>query len=279
MTSAFSLTINGVQRHFDQPIVMGVINCTPDSFYAGSRGRLHEEIMSLAARHVEAGATIIDLGAFSTRPQSELVSELEELARLKEPLQWIAEAFPRAIISIDTFRASVAEYCLAHGAHMINDISGGQFDGNMLDVVASAGVPYVAMHLRGDISTMHAKYTYSSVERDVVDYFTRLLARLDAKGITQSIIDPGFGFSKSTEDNFRLLNHLGVLQSLGRPVLAGLSRKRMIWQTLDSSPALALNGTTVLNTIALMKGASILRVHDAREAMEAVALTSRVYDA
>lgn len=275
MTPTFSLTINGTERHFDQPIVMGVINCTPDSFYADSRAQLRDEIMGLATKHVEDGATIIDLGAFSTRPGGEAVSAAEELARLREPLGWIVEAFPEIIVSIDTFRASVAAYGLAHGAHIINDISGGRFDPDLLDVVASAHVPYVAMHAQGDVASMHEKYAYSRVERDVVAYFAELVERLAARGIDQVIVDPGFGFSKSMEDNFRLLHRLDALRPLDCPILAGLSRKRMIWQTLDSSPALALNGTTVLNTIALMSGASILRVHDVREAMEAVALVAK----
>lgn len=278
MKDEWTLTIRGEVRRFTEPVVMGIINCTPDSFYAPSRGQLRDDVMAMARAHVEAGAAMLDLGAFSTRPGGEMISEDEELSRLQGPLAWVSEAFPEVLLSVDTFRASVADYCLEHGAHIINDISGGQFDSSILDVVARADVPYIVMHLQGDPATMHASYTYEQIEQDVMDYFTSLLERLEAKGITQGIIDPGFGFSKPLEDNFRLLRHLDMLQALHRPVLVGVSRKRMIWQTLDTSPAQALNGTTVLNSIALTKGASILRVHDVKEAVEAVRLVASVCD-
>lgn len=263
---------------FAHPIVMGIINCTPDSFFEGSRKQLRDDVLQLAARHLKDGASILDLGAFSTRPGIDFISEHEELNRIKEPLKWITSEFPEAWISVDTFRASVADFCLQNGAHIINDISGGQFDEQLLDVVSRYQCPYIAMHLQGTPETMHQDYVYEDISKDVIHYFEKQITKYRSKGIQQLILDPGFGFSKSMNDNFRLLAHLKELKTLSLPVLAGISRKRMIWKTLESSPEQALNGTTVLNTIALLKGADILRVHDVREAVEAVRLVSRMHE-
>lgn len=261
---------------FAHPIVMGIINCTPDSFFEDSRKQLQDEVLQLAEKHLKDGASILDLGAFSTRPGIDFISESEELNRIKEPLKWITSEFPEAWISVDTFRASIADFCLQNGAHIINDISGGQFDEQLLDVVSSYQSPYIVMHLQGTPETMHHDYVYGDISQDVVHYFEKRIAHYHSKGIQQLILDPGFGFSKSMNDNFRLLGHLEELKALSFPVLAGVSRKRMIWKTLESSPEQALNGTTVLNTVALLKGADILRVHDVREAVEAVRLVRRM---
>jgi len=260
---------------FAHPIVMGIINCTPDSFFEGSRKQFRNEVLQLAEKHLKEGASILDLGAFSTRPGIDLISENEELERIKEPLKWISSEFPEAWVSVDTFRASVADFCLQNGAHIINDISGGQFDEKILDVVSRYQCPYIAMHLHGTPETMHHDYVYGNISQDVVHYFEKRIAHYRSKGIQQLILDPGFGFSKSMNDNFRLLEQLDDLKTLSFPVLVGISRKRMIWKTLGSSPQEALNGTTALNTIALLKGASILRVHDVREAVEAIRLVQR----
>lgn len=271
-TNELKLKIDHKIHIYSYPIVMGIVNCTPDSFYGGSRKQLKENILTLVEKHLNDGATIIDIGGFSTRPGTQFITEKEEIERISAPLAWILERFPNAILSIDTFRSSVADYCLSHGAHIINDISGGEFDPEILDVVAKFNCPYIAMHLIGNLTTMHNEYNYVAIEEDVCSYFELKYSTYKNKGIHNVIIDPGFGFSKSKEDNFRLLKNLKTLQKLSLPILVGLSRKRMIWQTLDLNPNEALNGTSILNTIALQNSASILRVHDVKEAMEAIKL-------
>ncbi len=266
---------------YSYPVVMGIVNCTPDSSYGGSRKQLKEDILTLVEKHLNDGATIIDIGGFSTRPGTQfisdkVISDKEEIERISGPLTWIREKFPYTILSIDTFRSSVADYCLSHGAHIINDISAGEFDPEILDVVSRFNCPYIAMHLLGNLTTMHNEYDYVAIEEDVCSYFELKYSKYKSKGIDNVIIDPGFGFSKSKEDNFRLLKNLEVLKKLSLPILVGVSRKRMIWQTLDSSPNEALNGTSVLNTIALQNGASILRVHDVKEAIETIKLVQQL---
>ncbi len=273
--SELTLKINDKIFTYDKPIVMGIVNCTPDSFHTGSRKQLKDELLNLVEKHISDGATIIDLGGFSTRPNAKFVSEMDELERLKEPLSWIKEKFPDILISIDTFRASVADYCLKNGAHIINDISAGSFDSELPNVVTKHNCPYIIMHLNGDLTTMHNNFTYQNITEDVLKYFEQKIDFFRQKGISQLIIDLGFGFSKSMEDNFELLRNLAQFKQLNTPILAGLSRKRMIWQTLNSSPSEALNGTTVLNTLALQAGAQILRVHDVKEAVEVVRLVQK----
>lgn len=270
-----TLKIANKIRIYESPIVMGIVNCTPDSFYEGSRKQTEIEILSEVEKHLSEGATLIDLGAYSTRPGVQAVSLDEEKKRLANPLKWIHQHFPEAIISVDTFRSEVAEFSLANGAHIINDISAGGFDEKTLDVVSNYQCPYIAMHLEGTLESMHQTPQREDVVQDVINYFQQKIQLFQQKGIEQIIIDPGFGFSKTMDDNFQLLHHLDALQSLSYPILTGVSRKRMVWQTLHSSPKEALNGTSVLNTIALMKGSSILRVHDVKEATEAIRLIYR----
>lgn len=273
--SELTLKINDKIFTFDKPIVMGIVNCTPDSFHVNSRKQLKDELLRLVEKHISDGATIIDLGGFSTRPNAKFISEIDELERLKEPLSWIKEKFPDTLISIDTFRSLVADYCLNNGAHIINDISAGSFDTELPNVIAKHDCPYVIMHLNGDLATIHNDFTYQNITEDVLKYFDQKIEFLHQKGISQLIIDLGFGFSKSMDDNFELLQNLDLFKKLNTPILTGLSRKRMIWQTLNSSPSNALNGTTVLNTLALQAGAQILRVHDVKEAVEVVRLVQK----
>ncbi len=275
-TNELTLKIGHKIQIFSNPIVMGIVNCTPDSFYKESRKQLKEDVLRLTEKHLKDGASIIDIGGHSTRPGAQSITERQEIERLSGPLSWIQEHFPGVLISIDTFKSSVADYCLSNGAHIINDISGGEFDPIILDVISKFDCPYIAMHLIGNYSTMHNAYSYNAIEEDVYAYFELKYNTYKNKGIHQVIIDPGFGFSKSLEDNFRLLKNLEILKQLSLPILVGVSRKRMIWQTLNSSSEEALNGTSVLNTIALKNGASILRVHDVKEAMESIKLMQRL---
>ena len=274
--SELTVKINDKIFTYDKPIVMGIVNCTPDSFHADSRKQLKDELLRLVEKHISDGATIIDLGGFSTRPNAKFVSEIDELERLKEPLSWIKEKFPDTLIAFDTFRSSVADYCLKNGAHIINDISAGSFDTELPNVIAKYDCPYIIMHLNGDLATMHNDFMYQNITEDVLKYFKQKIQFLHQKGITQLIIDLGFGFSKSMDENFELLQNLTQFKQLNAPILVGLSRKRMIWQTLNSSPNEALNGTTVLNTLALQAGVQILRVHDVKEAMEVVELVRKL---
>lgn len=254
------------------PLVMGIINVTPDSFYEGSRCDNPTAVLKQAERMLEQGADIIDIGAQSTRPNSTLISMEEELSRLAGIIDVISDKLPEAIFSVDTFYSKVAELCVAAGASIINDVSGGQMDDRMIAAAGRLGVPYVCMHLRGTPQTMQQLNDYDDVSKAVIDYFISKVAECSDAGIKDVIIDPGFGFSKNIEQNFELLGKMELLKMLNRPILVGLSRKSTIYKTLKVSAEEALNGTTVLNTVALMKGASILRVHDVKEAREAVKL-------
>lgn len=276
-TNEMTLNFTNKKILLSSPIIMGIINCTPDSFYKKSRKQHKSDILKSTYKHLSEGASIIDLGGFSYRPNASkiILSEEEELERVLLPLEWIKKEFPESTISIDTFRAIVANECLKNGAEIINDISGGTFDEAILDVVSTHNCPYISMHLQGNIDNMHQEYLYSKIEKDVFNYFEKKIQLYHQKGINQLIIDPGFGFSKSMPDNFKLLKNLSSLTELNLPILVGISRKRMIYKSLElSSPEDALNGTTILNTIALQNGASILRVHDVKEAMEAIQLTN-----
>jgi dihydropteroate synthase len=254
---------------------MGIINITPDSFYKGYLQEKEEEIMSLTAGMISNGAAIIDIGGQSTRPGSDVISVAEEADRVLPCIEKIHKNFPDAILSIDTYYSTVAKAAVDAGAHIVNDISAGETDKEMLRVVASLKVPYICMHMQGTPQTMQASPQYNDVTRDVLDFFIRKTDTCRLAGIHDVIIDPGFGFGKTTDHNFSLLKNLAVFKMLGKPILAGLSRKGMIYKSLGTDAAHALNGTTVLNTIALLNGANILRVHDAKEAREAVELTER----
>lgn len=267
-------TINCRGRLIDlaQPHVMGILNITPDSFFEGSRTQTEEQILAKAQGMLEAGATFLDLGGHSTRPGAVGVSESEETDRVLMAAELIIRCFPEALISIDTFRASVARACVGAGACMINDISGGNLDETMFETVAKLKVPYVLMHSRGTPETMMGLNQYNDLVIDILGEIQTKIHQLRSLGQQDIIVDLGFGFAKNADQNYVLLKHLEDFRILNCPILVGVSRKSMIWRKLDITPAQALNGTTVLNTFALMKGANILRVHDVREAVEAIRL-------
>jgi len=259
-----------------QPKVMGIINITPDSFYGGSRSNSEKEILSTAEKMLSEGANFLDLGAYSSRPGADDISIEAELNRMIPAIKLISNKFPESMLSIDTFRAEVAEKSILAGVAMINDISAGKLDDRMLSIIAKYQVPYIMMHMKGNPQTMKTLNQYEDLTADVLFYFSeRIKAARDA-GINDIIIDPGFGFAKNMEQNFELLSKLEIFQNLDLPVLAGISRKSMIWKKLNISADEALNGTTVLNTTALMKGANILRVHDVKEAVECIKLTNEL---
>lgn len=279
MTKPLSYTINvrGQLLDLSSPCVMGILNVTPDSFYAESRKQSDEEILRRADEILEQGATIIDIGAYSSRPGANEVSPEEETERLTHALSIIRKAHPDAIISIDTFRASVAETCVRDfGADIINDISGGELDKDMFQTVARLQVPYILMHMKGTPQNMQQDTHYDNLLADILQYFGRKIDELHELGVNDIILDPGYGFAKTLEQNYQLLREQESLLQFGLPLLVGISRKSMIYRLLGTTPQEALNGTSVLNTIALTKGANILRVHDVREAMETIAITQNL---
>lgn len=268
----FTFNCKGRLLVIEEPIVMGIINATPDSFYAGSRAVQKETVLKKTEQMLKDGATIIDIGGQSTRPDSKRISADEELQRVIPLVDALHNAFPDAFISIDSFYATVAKEAVEAGACIVNDISAGTIDANMVATVASLNVPYILMHMQGDPQTMQQNTIYQNLVLDVFDFLNRKIKELHEAGIHDIIIDPGFGFGKTIEQNFELLNGLEFFTQLSKAVLVGLSRKSTIYKTLKIAPEEALNGTTVLHTIALLKGASILRVHDVKEAKQAVQL-------
>jgi dihydropteroate synthase len=275
----YTLNCRGKIVTLEKPAVMGILNITPDSFFGDSRVQSLQQVVDRAGLMLQQGALILDLGGQSTRPGAEEVGPAAETDRVVPAIEAVHSAFPEALISIDTFHASVADAALAAGAHLVNDVSGGLLDDAMLPTVARWHVPYVCMHMRGRPATMQGLAQYTDVVVDLIDYFAERLAACRQAGITDVIIDPGFGFAKTTDQNFELLRRLRALQVLNCPLLAGLSRKRTIYQTLGTTAEHALNGTTVLNTVALLQGASILRVHDVQEAVEAITLIAAMQQA
>jgi dihydropteroate synthase len=273
-----TLNAGGKLIDLSTPKVMGIINLTPDSFFAGSRKPVVDDAVKQAEKMLNDSATFLDLGAYSSRPGADDISVQEETDRLLPVVEAIAENFPEAILSIDTFRATVAEAAINAGAHIINDISGGQLDDQMFATVAKLKVTYILMHMKGNPKTMTQLAVYDDVFNEVLDYFTARIHQLRQLGVNDIIIDPGFGFAKKPEHGFELMHRLEEFNQLGLPLLAGISRKKMIHGTLGITPDEALNGTTVLNTIALTKGASILRVHDVKEAVQAVQLFNAMND-
>jgi len=255
---------------------MGILNVTPDSFYAGSRVQEEEQLLLLAQQMVKDGADILDIGGYSTRPGAEDISPAQEIERVVSAIKFIKQALPNTLISIDTFRSSVATKAIEAGASLINDVSGGNLDPLMFETVAALKVPYILMHMRGTPQTMKSLAQYANVVTEVYQELRAKLSQLHQLGVTDVIIDPGFGFAKTIEHNFSLLKNLSYFQALGQPVLAGLSRKSMIYKTLDITPENALNGTTALHMIALQQGASLLRVHDVKAAKECVLLHQRL---
>ncbi|GHN00288.1 dihydropteroate synthase [Cytophagales bacterium WSM2-2] len=271
-----TLNVQGRLIDLSQPRIMGILNVTPDSFYDGKKYAADGSQLKQVEKMLSEGADFIDVGGYSTRPGAVEISVEEELKRVLPVIKSVVENFPSTTISIDTFRSAVARAAVEEGARMINDISGGELDTQMFETVVSLNVPYILMHMRGTPQTMTSLTQYENLIRDLIEYFHQKIYKLTQLGVKDIIIDPGFGFAKTVEQNFQLLQNLDQLQILGKPILAGLSRKSMIWRTLKTNPEGALNGTTALNTLALMKGASILRVHDVREAKETVALLSQL---
>jgi len=270
------INVGGHIIDFQIPKVMGIVNVTPDSFFEGSRMKSEEHAVQTVEQMIGEGAVFIDLGAYSTRPGAAEVSEEEEIKRLVPVVKTLAKRFPEAILSIDTFRAKVAEATVFEGAHLINDISAGELDRRMIETVVRLKVPYVFMHMKGSPQTMTKLSQYENVTNEVFSYLSAKIDQLRQAGITDLILDPGFGFAKTIEHNYQLLNQMEIFRSFNVPVLAGLSRKTMIWKVLGIENKDALNGTTVLNTVALTKGADILRVHDVKPAMEAVTLINKM---
>ncbi len=267
-----TLNVRGTLVDLSTPAVMGILNATPDSFHAASRAQAEDELLAKVGRMLTDGATLLDVGGYSTRPGAAAVSEAEETERVLSALEVLVRQFPQALLSVDTFRATVAEKAVAAGAGLVNDVAGGTLDPAMFATVARLGVPYVLMHLRGTPQTMNSLANYKNVTLDIITELKEKVAQLRSLGVKDVILDPGFGFAKTPEHNDALLRSLPAFRVFDLPLLVGLSRKGSIWRRLGLTPETALNGTTVLNTAALLGGAKILRVHDVKEAVEAVKL-------
>lgn len=257
---------------------MGILNVTPDSFYDGGYYQQEKTIIEQAEKMIQEGATILDIGGYSSRPGADDIPPDIEKERVQKAIKAVLAQFPECLVSVDTFRSEVAKAALNEGACMINDISGGNLDTKMFELLANWNVPYVLMHMKGTPQNMKKQTHYTNFLLDILDYFYKKIIQLNTLGVKDIIIDPGFGFAKSINQNFELLQNLSFLNVLEKPILAGLSRKSLIYKTLNSSPQDALNGTTVLNTLALVQGASILRVHDVKEANECIKLYKSVYN-
>lgn len=258
------------------PKVMGILNVTPNSFFDGGKYKNEEEIISQVGKMLAEGATFIDIGAYSSKPSAEFVTEQEEIERIVPAIELILKHFPEALLSIDTFRAEVAKASIESGAAIINDIAAGELDDKMFDVIADYNVPYIMMHMRGNPQTMQSLTEYDDIVKEMLFYFSEKVKLARSLGINDLILDPGFGFAKTTDQNYEVLQKMELFNLLELPVLAGVSRKSMIYKTLNNTAQEALNGTTVLNTIALTKGAKILRVHDVKEAVECVTLFGKM---
>ena len=261
----------------DKPIVMGILNITPDSFFEESRVVEMDQILRKAEQMLRAGATLLDIGGQSTRPGSQRLSAEEECDRVILPIERLISEFPQAFLSVDTYHAQVAEAAVNAGAHMVNDISAGLLDSNMLATVSKLQVPYVIMHMKGEPETMNQNTNYQNLTKEIIDFLAERKNACQKQGIRQIIIDPGIGFSKTIEQNFELITKLEAFQELEAPLLLGISRKSFIYKTLNTDPAGALNGSTFLHAIGLQKGAKILRVHDVQEAVEAVRLFNALF--
>lgn len=271
-----TINCNGKLIDLSTPIVMGILNITPDSFYDGGRNRTEELILEKVKKHISEGASLIDIGAYSSRPGAANVSETEEWQRLEPVLKLIRRHFSKIVISVDTFRSVVARKAVEEfQVSMINDISAGNLDAKMFETVAKLGVPYIMMHIQGTPQNMQQKPEYKNIIKEVSMYFAEKIERLKLLGVNDVIIDPGFGFGKTIEHNYELLQNLSDFKIFNLPILVGLSRKSMLYKFLETTPDEALNATTVVNTIALLKGANILRVHDVKEAMEAIKIVGK----
>lgn len=272
----YTLNVSGKLLEVDSPIVMGILNATPDSFYSGSRCDSDEAVRMRVRQIVSEGGRIIDVGGYSSRPMADDVAPEDEWRRLSAALRIVRDEAPGAIVSVDTFRASIAERCVGeYGVDIVNDISSGQLDRAMIPTVARLKVPYVMMHMRGNPHTMQDFTDYGDVAADVMRFLGDRMKEAAYAGISDIILDPGFGFSKTLDQNYELLARMELLRELGYPLLVGVSRKSMVYKLLGIGPEQSLNATTAVNTLALLKGASILRVHDVREAVEAVAVVEK----
>lgn len=258
------------------PKVMGILNVTPNSFFDGGKYKNEGEIISQVDKMLSEGATFIDIGAYSSKPSAEFVTEQEEIERIVPVIELILKHFPETLLSIDTFRAAVAKASIESGAAIINDIAAGELDDKMFEVIAKYNVPYIMMHMRGNPQTMQSLTQYDDIVKEMLFYFSEKVKHARSLGINDLILDPGFGFAKTTDQNYEVLQKMELFNLLELPFLAGVSRKSMIYKTLGNTAQEALNGTTVLNTIALTKGAKILRVHDVKEAMECVTLFEKM---
>ena len=273
----YSLNINGRLLDLSEPQVMGILNVTPDSFYSGSRKQTEDEIEARVRQIIGEGASIIDIGAYSSRPNADDVSPSEEMERLRKGLSVIQRVAPNAIVSVDTFRSDVAKMCVEeYGVGIVNDISGGMLDKDMFATVAKLGIPYILMHMQGTPQNMQQNPHYDDVVKEVFMYFAEKVQRLRDLGVKDIILDPGYGFGKTVEHNYELMNHQEELLEFELPLLVGISRKSMIYKTLGITADEALNGTSVLNTISLLKGANILRVHDVATCVEVVNLIQKL---
>ena len=273
----YTINVGGKLMDLSEPQVMGILNITPDSFYSESRKNTEEEIAGRVNAILAEGGSIIDVGAYSSRSGADNISAEEEKDRLRGALQILRRTAPEAVVSVDTFRADVARMCVEeYGVQIINDISGGQLDPQMFETVAALGVPYVLMHMKGNPQTMQQEPHYEDLLTEMLQYFGSKVQRLHELGVKDIILDPGFGFAKTMDHNYELMNRLKDLSVLELPILVGVSRKSMIYKLLDGTPEGALNGTSVLNTLALLKGASILRVHDVKAAVEVVQIVKKM---
>ncbi|MGB1268410.1 MAG: dihydropteroate synthase [Flavobacteriaceae bacterium] len=272
------MTINckGQLIDLSTPKVMGILNLTPDSFYDGGQYRDEKDILTQVKKMLDDGATFIDIGAYSSRPGATHISEDEELKRIVPIVKLLCQTFPDILISIDTFRSQVAKACIESGAALINDISAGEMDDNMFQTIGTLNIPYIMMHMQGTPQNMQQNPTYKNVTQDILLYFSKKIALARQYNINDIIIDPGFGFGKTIAHNYALLNDLEVFKNINLPILIGASRKSMIYNILNTNAQNALNGTTVVNTLALHKGASIIRVHDVKEAVECVTLVNQL---
>ena len=271
-----TINCNGNLIDLSTPKVMGILNVTPDSFYDGGTYKNEKDILDKVEKMLNEGATFIDVGAYSSRPNADDISEDEELKRIIPVIDLILKNFPKTLISIDTFRSNIAKNCIEAGSALVNDISAGKMDNNMLPTIAKLQVPYIIMHMKGRPQTMQQHTNYDNLLKEVLFYFSERIATARQLGIIDIIVDAGFGFSKTIEQNYDILRKLEHFSMLELPLLVGVSRKSMIYKVLENSPMEALNGSTILNTVALQKGASILRVHDVKEAMECIKLTSQL---
>ena len=271
-----TINLRGKLMNFSVPKIMGILNITPDSFYDGGRYNSKDKIEKQIEKMIISGADIVDVGGYSSRPGAKDISIEDELNRVIPVIEIIKQKFPETIVSIDTFRSKVASEAIISGADIVNDISGGNLDSGMFETVSKHKVPYILMHMRGNPVNMMSKTNYENVTKDLCKYFSERIDKAKSCGINDIIIDPGFGFSKTTQQNYELLNNLEFFKEFQKPIVVGVSRKSMVYKTLNTTADKALNGSSVLHTVSLMKGANILRTHDVKEALECIKIVSQL---